>query len=228
MENEFSAEISDTVEIVKKSWRLYMKRWWIFLPIGVLLAGVSELSNYLTVSLKNNFSIFFIFNLLITSWITMLLLKIALEMNGEAPTDRKDQPMDFVSKYPSFIAAMLMSSVLIVGGFFCLIIPGIYLMTTLYFADVFVMKGEKLSIEALKKSMEFVKGIFRRVLLCIILVVCLLMIPLVLAQMLESHQPSAAKIISIVVSIILVPFSSFTKVVIFQEMREIKKNLVEE
>ena len=81
MESDISSEISDAVELVKKSWRLYVSRWIYFLLFGLCFASVNEASNYFVGTLKKNpLGVSLLVNILITSWLSMIVLKFSIDL----------------------------------------------------------------------------------------------------------------------------------------------------
>lgn len=229
MEESISSEISDAVEIIKKSWKFFGAHLGIFIPIGITFAVLNFISELAAAHVPDKIKgIIFFITLIISNWLMMVMLKTIMNLTEGKKNNRITLINDLKGKFVSFMAVTLLVSVLTIGGFLCLFIPGFYLLTIFYFSDIFVLLGETSPVNALKQSMQLVKGILRRVFFCVILVICLVIIPMLSVQILSDRQPVLSRILIMLFLIILIPYSNLAKVMIFREINVIKKDNMDE
>jgi len=227
MEEGISAEISEAVETIKTAGKLYLANWYPFLIIGLGFGILNELTNTIMGVFKtNSVGIASVINIFLSSFLTMAALNLSLQIVRQEKVHLGRAFKDIRGKYFLYITVSLLSAVAAITGFLLLILPGIYFVTVFYFADLYVMMGKHTTMDALKSSMHFVKGVFRPVFLCLVLIVCLILIPMAISQNIQPQHYLASKMLILIVSIFLVPFTSLSKVVLHERVKKIKDKLM--
>ncbi len=227
MEEGISAEISEAVETIKTAGKLYLANWYPFLIIGLGFGILNEFTNTMMGLFKtNSVGIALIINIFVSSFLTMAAFNLSLQIVRQEKTNLGRAFKDIRGKYLLYISVSLLSAAAIVTGLFLLILPGIYFLTIFYFADLYVMMGKHTTIDALKSSMHFVKGVFRPVFLCLVLIVCLILIPMAICQNIQSKHLILSKILILILSIFAAPFASLGKVVLHERVKNIKNKLM--
>lgn len=227
MEKGISAEISEAVETIKTAGKLYLANWYPFLIIGSGFGILHELTNaIMSVFKTNSFGIASVINIFLSSFLTMAALNISLQIVRQEKTNLGRAFADIRGKYLLYVTVSVLSAAVCATGFLLLILPGIYFVTVFYFADLYVMMGKHTTMDALKSSMHFVKGVFRPVFLCLVLIVCLILIPMAISQNIQSQHYLVSRIVILIISVFLVSFASLGKVVLHERVKNIKNKLM--
>ena len=227
MEEGISAEISEAVETIKTAGKLYLANWYPFLIIGLGFGILNELTNaMMSIFNTGSFGIALVVNIFVSSFLTMAALNVSLQIVRQEKVNLGRAFSDIRGKYLLYISVSLLSAFAIVTGFFLLILPGIYFVTVFYFADLYVMMGKNTTMDAFKSSIHFVKGVFRQVFLCLLLIVCLILIPMAICQNIQSQHLLLSKILMLILSIFAAPFASLGKVVLHERVKKIKNKLM--
>lgn len=227
MEEGISAEISEAVETVKAAGKLYLSNWYPFLVIGCGFGILNELTDAIISVFKiGSRAIALVINIFLSSFLTMTALNISLQITGREKVNLSRAFRDIRGKYLLYISVSLLSAAAVMTGFLLLILPGIYFVTIFYFADLYVMMGKNVTRDAFKSSMYFVKGVFRRVFFCLLLILCLILIPMIISQSIQSQHSMVSRILVLIISIFVVPFASLGKVVLHERVKKIKNELM--
>ncbi len=229
MEEGLSAEISEAVETIKAAGKLYGANWYAFLAIGLCFGFLNVISNAILNKIQNDsMGIVLVINLFVSGLLTMIVLNLSLQIIGKEKVSLNRAINDIRGKYFLYIAVTLLTVFIIVTGLFFLLLPGLYLGVVFYFADLYVMMGKKDVPQVFKSSFYFVKGVFRRVSLCVLLILCFILMPMFIAQSYQSKHLFTSKAFIFLISVFLVPFASLCKVVLYERIKNIKSKLTVE
>jgi hypothetical protein len=159
--------------LLRESWHLYSKKWQelslIALAGGIvtLLTGtlfffllfiILGISTKTTPASSGPVGIIMAGTLFVFSGIVYSIAQVAL-MNAVAKgTKIKESFRAAVHLLPSYIWLMILTGVLVLGGMFLFIIPGIYLMTTFAFAQFILISENEKGNKALSTSAAYVRG----------------------------------------------------------------------
>jgi uncharacterized membrane protein len=148
-------------EATKFGWEIAKKKIKFFVPLLILVFGVSFLFDFLSdYAKKESFLVSFLLTIIgiaLSAIFGLGLIKISLEIcDGKEP-----KISDLFSQYRLFfryLFASILKSLICLFGFILLIIPGIVLSIRLSFFDYLIVDKNSKIIESLKKSWEITKG----------------------------------------------------------------------
>jgi membrane-anchored glycerophosphoryl diester phosphodiesterase (GDPDase) len=148
-------------EAIRFGWEIAKKKIKFFIPLLILVFGVSFLLDYFSdYTKKESFLISFLLTIIgvVLSVIFSLgLIKISLKIcDGKEP-----KISDLFSQYRLFfryLFASILKNLIALLGFILLIIPGIIFSIRLGFFDYLIVDKNSKIIESLKKSWEITKG----------------------------------------------------------------------
>jgi hypothetical protein len=133
-------------ESLKNGWALFMKRPWYLLGLALavtVLFGVSSTNNIMASALSY---------ILYGGYLSVLLKHYANEPIVF------DDIFSLDGRWVSFAFLGLIKTVLIMFGFMCFIIPGVYLIVRWMFAELYVIDKGMRPLEALKASSVLTAG----------------------------------------------------------------------
>jgi hypothetical protein len=146
---------------IKFGWEIAKKKIKFFIPLLILVFGVSFLFDYLSdVEKKESFLISFLLTIIgvaFSAIFSLGLIKISLKICDE----EKPKFSDLFSQYRLFFRyffASVLEGLITLFGFILLIIPGIILSIRLGFFDYLIVDKNSRIIESLKKSWEITRG----------------------------------------------------------------------
>jgi uncharacterized membrane protein len=148
-------------EAIKFGWEIAKKKIKFFIPILILVFGISSLLDYLSdLAKRKSFLISFFLTIIgvaLSIIFSLGLVKISLKIcDGEEP-----KISDLFSQYRlffRFLFASIIRNLVTLFGFILLIIPGIIFSIRLNFFDYLIVDRNSRIIESLKKSWEITKG----------------------------------------------------------------------
>jgi uncharacterized membrane protein len=148
-------------EAIKFGWEIAKKKIKFFVPLLILVFGVSSLFDYLSdLAKKESFLISFLLTIIgvaLSIIFSLGLIKISLKIcDGEEP-----KISDLFSQYPLFfkyLFASILKNLITLFGFILLIIPGIILSIRFGFFDYLIVDRNSRIVESLRKSWEITKG----------------------------------------------------------------------
>jgi hypothetical protein len=148
-------------EAIKFGWEIAKKKIKFFIPLLILVFGVSFLFDYLSDFVKReSFLISFLLTIIgvaLSIIFSLGLVKISLKIcDGEEP-----KISDLFSQCPLFfryLFASILKNLITLFGFILLIIPGIIFSIRLSFFDYLIVDRNSRIVESLKKSWEITKG----------------------------------------------------------------------
>ena len=142
-----------------------------------------------------------------------LILYLDARTDGHEPLKR-NLLARAVQLWPSFALLVLLSSLLIMAGISLFILPGIWVMTNLVFAEYLLVLQGRPPIEAMRGSFQMVKGNFWRILVCMLGV----MAPLWLFNgiTLELLPEQANPVLELLVNVVNSFLQLFSTVVLFR------------
>jgi len=148
-------------EAIKFGWEIAKKKIKFFIPLLILVFGVSFLFDYLSdVAKKESFLVSFLLTIIGVAFSTIFslgLIKISLKIcDGKEP-----KISDLFSQYRLFFRYLFVSilkNLITLFGFILLIIPGIILSIRLGFFDYLIVDKNSRIVESLKKSWGITKG----------------------------------------------------------------------
>jgi uncharacterized membrane protein len=148
-------------EAIKFGWEIAKKKIKFFVPLLILVFGISSLFDYLSdLVKKESFLISFLLTIIgvaLSIIFSLGLVKISLKIcDGEEP-----KISDLFSQYRlffRFLFASIIRNLVTLFGFILLIIPGIIFSIRFNFFDYLIVDKNSRIIESLKKSWEITKG----------------------------------------------------------------------
>jgi uncharacterized membrane protein len=148
-------------EAIKFGWEIAKKKIKFFVPLLILVFGVSSLFDYLSDLTKRESSLISFLLTIIGVALSIIfslgLIKISLKIcDGEEP-----KISDLFSQYPLFfkyLFASILKNLITLFGFILLIIPGIILSIRFGFFDYLIVDRNSRIVESLRKSWEITKG----------------------------------------------------------------------
>ena len=150
--------------VFARAWKLYKEHFWILILIVLLQMLITPRGDH--------FEALHIISALAVVLLSFISVKVALMIvdGKEVTWNRKDfypTPHEYL-KFFLLLLAMLLATV---GGFILLVIPGIYIMTRLYFSTYVYISGEGAQVKnSLKRSWNLVQGkVFWKVLFWILI-----------------------------------------------------------
>lgn len=96
-----------------------------------------------------------------------LILYLDARSDGHEPLKR-NLLARALQLWPSFALLVLLSSLLIMAGISLFILPGIWVMTNLVFAEYLLVLQGRAPIQAMRESFQMVNGNFWRILVCML------------------------------------------------------------
>ncbi len=142
-----------------------------------------------------------------------LILYLDARTDGHEPLKR-NLLARAVQLWPSFALLVLLSSLLIMAGISLFILPGIWVMTNLVFAEYLLVLQGRAPIQAMRESFQMVNGNFWRILVCMLGVMAPLWLfnGLTLGLLPEQSSPALELLVSVVNSFLQL----FSTVVLFR------------
>jgi hypothetical protein len=148
-------------EAIKFGWEIAKKKIKFFVPLLILVFGVSSLFDYLSdLAKKESFLISFLLTIIgvaLSIIFSLGLIKISLKIcDGEEP-----KISDLFSQYRlffRFLFASIIRNLVTLFGFILLIIPGIIFSIRFNFFDYLIVDKNSRIIESLRKSWEITRG----------------------------------------------------------------------
>ncbi len=142
-----------------------------------------------------------------------LILYLDARTDGHEPLKR-NLLARAVQLWPSFALLVLLSSLLIMAGISLFILPGIWVMTNLVFAEYLLVLQGRAPIQAMRESFQMVNGNFWRILVCMLGVMAPLWLfnGLTLELLPEQSSPALELLVSVVNSFLQL----FSTVVLFR------------
>jgi hypothetical protein len=230
MNDELNEEFRHIKEIIQKAAGLYKMYFPAFILLGIFLGFANEIGQTIAVFLKDQTqATTLLTGLLLSSAVTMAAIHFSAGIYQGEDIGLKTAFARIGQKYLSFVSVTIVSAIAILFGFFLFIIPGIYLAVVLCFADVIlVLRPEVIGFDSLKESALLVQGVFRRVLICQFFIVALIIVPFGLAKGLVILNPSLSKLIIVLTTVFIIPFTNLTKVALYYAISDLKKQLENE
>jgi hypothetical protein len=227
MNDELNEEFRDTKEIINRALDLYKMYFPAFVLLGIFLGFANEIGHTISVFIKDQTQVTtLLIGLLLSSAVTMAAIHFSAGVHQGEDIGLKVSFTRIGQKYWSFVSVTVVSAIAIFSGFLLFIFPGIYLATILCFADVIlVLRPDIIGFDSLKESARLVQGVFRRVLICEFFIVALIIVPFGLAKGLAVSNPSIAKLIIVLTTVFIIPFTNLTKVVLYYSTSDFKKKL---
>jgi hypothetical protein len=162
-------------ELVEDAWGLFTSNLGLFLPIAIVIivpvdllvlgVGYGELWERYDKSPPADEQVtalvlrFLVFQPLVTAAHVAAVMALG---RGERPTPWWSIARG-IERWAAVLAVVLLSAVIILGGFICLLVPGIYLVVALYFSAQAVVAEVRSPVEALRRSRELVRDQWWRV-----------------------------------------------------------------
>lgn len=142
-----------------------------------------------------------------------LILYLDARSDGHEPLKRNLMARA-LQLWPTFALMVLLSSLLIMAGISLFILPGIWVMTNLVFAEYLLVLQGRSPMEAMRGSFQMVKGNFWRILVCMLGV----MAPLWLFNgiTLELLPEQANPVLELLVNVVNSFLQLFSTVVLFR------------
>lgn len=142
-----------------------------------------------------------------------LILYLDARTDGHEPLKR-NLLARAVQLWPSFALLVLLSSLLIMAGISLFILPGIWVMTNLVFAEYLLVLQGRAPIQAMRESFQMVNGNFWRILVCMLGVMAPLWLfnGLTLGLLPEQTSPALELLVNVVNSFLQL----FSTVVLFR------------
>ena len=142
-----------------------------------------------------------------------LILYLDARSDGHEPLKR-NLLARAVQLWPSFALLVLLSSLLIMAGISLFILPGIWVMTNLVFAEYLLVLQGRAPIQAMRESFQMVNGNFWRILVCMLGVMAPLWLfnGLTLGLLPEQTSPALELLVNVVNSFLQL----FSTVVLFR------------
>jgi hypothetical protein len=211
------------------SWKLYKERCSVLLEI-VLLPALIYLLGYILVSLNLGpvmsalgglvlFIGFIIFSFSILPVISSIHNATGVDASYRAA----------IGWFWSCVWVCILELLAVIGSFFMLIIPGIWLGLALSFVVYVFVIEQRRGIDALRQSKDYVKGYWwavagRVLLLGLLFLVAIIIIEIPVTLMLGK---TAGSITSMVMDLFFIPFSAIYNYNIFNNLRELKPELAD-
>ena len=208
------------------TWKLYKERWTVLVEI-VLLPTLVTMLGYILASLGSPFSI--VGGLLIfIGWIIFMfsVLPVIFSIHNTTGVDASYKAT--IGWFWPFVWLTILEVLAVLGGSIMFIIPGIWLAFALsLMAYIFVIEHRR-GIDALRQSKDYIQGYWwavagRVLLLCLLFLVATLVVEFPIALI---AGKVAGNIVSMVLVLFFIPFSSIYHYVIFGNLRELKPDLV--
>lgn len=142
-----------------------------------------------------------------------LILYLDARSDGHEPLKR-NLLARALQLWPSFALLVLLSSLLIMAGIWLYILPGIWVMTNLVFAEYLLVLQGRAPIAAMRESFQMVNGHFWRILVCMLGVMAPLWLfnGLTLALLPEQVSPMLELLVNVLNSFVQL----FSTVVLFR------------
>ena len=142
-----------------------------------------------------------------------LILYLDARSDGHEPLKR-NLLARAVQLWPSFALLVLLSPLLIMAGISLFILPGIWVMTNLVFAEYLLVLQGRAPIQAMRESFQMVNGNFWRILVCMLGVMAPLWLfnGLTLGLLPEQTNPALELLVSVLNSFLQL----FSTVVLFR------------
>lgn len=169
--NNFSAEDS-----IKFGWETFKKRPWFFIGVAAILLVISSISSALSPS-SENFSnnvplslIGFLASLAISTLIDMGVTSLSLKASSNTSAV-KFEDLWHPKPFWKYLAAAMLTGLVVVIGFIFLIVPGVLLALMLMFVKFLVIDRNLGPIEAIKESARVTKGYKWKLFVLLLLIV---------------------------------------------------------
>jgi hypothetical protein len=162
-------------ELVDNTWRLFTSNLGLFLPIAIVIiapvdllvlgVGYGELWERYddTPSADEQVTAVVLRYLVFGPLVTAAHIAAVMALGrGERPTPWWSIARG-LERWTAVIAVVLLAAIVVLVGFICLIVPGIYLGVALYFSTQAVVAEDRSTVEALRRSRDLVRDQWWRV-----------------------------------------------------------------
>jgi hypothetical protein len=162
-------------ELVEDAWGLFSSNLGLFLPIAIVIiapvdllvlgVGYGQLWERYDASPPVGEQViaavlrYLVFQPLVTAASIAAVMALG---RGEGPTPWWSIARG-IERWAAVMAVVLLTAFVVLVGFICLIVPGIYLVVTLYFSAQAVVAEDRAPFEALRRSQDLVRGQWWRV-----------------------------------------------------------------
>lgn len=229
--------------LLQKAWEAYFPRFSLYTQIllfptifVIFLESISYLGNY-----TGNQNIFTLVAHFITErWLIYLLLMLAMLVMQSAATAAlltaitSEKTLNVKEAYEAGLKKLLslwwvglLSSLVIMGGFLLLVIPGILFMVWFSLSQYVLIAENKKGAEALNLSREYIRGFFVPVTfrLAVIILVTSVLSGLGSLLFLQLPYPFLKTLIQELLQLILVPFAMLYTYLLYQNLRVVRGQL---
>jgi hypothetical protein len=215
--------------LFSKTWTVYKERWSVLVEI-LLLPTLVMLLGYALMGLDLGFVFSALGGLVILiGGIIFVFSVLPLIFSVHHATGVDASYNATIGWFWPYVWIAILEILAVMGGFFMLIIPGIWLsFSFLFLAYVFVLEKRR-GIDALRQSKEYIKGYWWAVVGRAILLGLILIVPTVLIEIPVALIAGriAGNIVSLALTLFFTPFSAIYYYTIFTNLRELKPKLAE-
>jgi hypothetical protein len=210
-----------------ETWRMYKERWQVLVEI-VLLPTLVILLGYVLFYLGFPFSILgglIVFIGYIVFAFSMLPLIFSLHHAAGVDASYKAT----IGWFWPFVWVIILEVLAVLGGSMMLIVPGIWLAVALMLVMYVFVVEHRRGVDVLRQSKDYIRGYWWAVLGRVFLLGLIFLIATIVIEIpvMIVAGNAARVLVTMAMALFFVPFSMIYHYVIFENLRELKPNLVE-
>lgn len=177
MESKFNL-----TEVLKTSWKRTKEQIWVLMGLFIGYMILQLILSFLFAPGQGSTTALIISNL-VSSLLSVLFglgyyKNMFQALDGEEPQFSAYGQQ--AKKLFTFLIASILYSLIILIGFLCLIVPGLYLIIRLQFFTAFIVEENAGIIDSLKRSWEITRGEEKQLALLLLLTICLIILGIIL------------------------------------------------
>lgn len=216
--------------LFSEAWDLYKQKWPVLVEI-ILLPTLVTMLGYVVMSIGLG-SPFVIMGgvIVLIGWIAFAfsILPVIFSIHHATGVDASYKAT--IGWFWPFVWLVLLDMFAVAGGFFILVIPGIWLAFSFITVTYVFVIEQRRGIDVLRQSKDYIKGYWWAVAGRALLLALMFMVATVIIEIpVMILAGNAARVLTtIVMTLFFVPFSAIYQYVIFKNLRELKPALAGE
>ena len=217
--------LNSITSLFKTTWRMYKERSNVLMEILLLPALIIVLGGVL-------FYLGGLFTLLalpvfLVGYLFLIYSFLPLIFSIHHDTDVDTSYKATLPLFWKFVWVFILEAFIIMGAFFMLIIPGIWLSIALSFSLYLFIIEDRRGLDVLRQSRAYVKGYWWAILGRVLLVALAITIPNAIVQGIFTAiaGKSAGTLVSVILMVIFTPFSAIFSYNLIQNLRSLKPEL---
>ncbi len=201
---------------------LYKEEFPLLINLGLIYALSVEAGYLIIRTFSPKFAgMVFLVNILISAVTSIALLKTGAVLHRGKTLSLQEAYAEVGRRYLSYVAVSMIFFVLVLSGVMMLVVPGIYFGTVFVFADLVVVLEEREILAAFQRSMDLVRGHFRKVFFFSLVTTCFLALPSLVLGHLQVGGFQVGRVAQMCLVVFAVPYVNLVQVGLYNRLKEI-------